>query len=202
MKLMSTLCDSDQIAEKEQILVSIVSTKLSELDSECVDYSKKKAFFNEMQFFINKFNISHKSKYCASVYMYDAILSCEIRRENTLGFDLPGNYKFPRVFEKESQKEDLYLVKMKILTNIVKNLEVSDPYHTDDEQHKQILLQSAYILTSFLPSSNTASPINRIRFLTFLVLGQLKDFQNKVRFPSIFLFLIFTLGHRFISGYD
>jgi hypothetical protein len=186
---MYSLCSSDQIVQKEEILVSIIYTRLSALDAEYADSSKKMVALNEIQTFTNKLNISPKSKYCVSVHIYDAILSCLVSRENTLGFDFPGDYKFPRLFE----NENFHPVEMKVLANILKNLEAGDPCLTNDEQHRQILLWSAYILTSFLPSSHFGSQINRMRFLTFLVLGQLKDFKNTVRLLLIFLLLKFNV---------
>jgi hypothetical protein len=170
VEFMFQLCSSKEITDVEQILVSIVATRVHFLEFENPSPAQKKEIINELQQRIFNLNISQQAKYCAMLQLYDAILKQSDLRTSLTGFDTS------EVFGNRS----MVTMEKKSLEALLTMLTQSSPWDITDEHQKRILLRSALFISIYLPSKHSGSAKNRLRLLTLLALKQLDRFLDEV----------------------
>lgn len=164
-----TLSTSSEIEEIEKVLASVVLTRTMFLELEDADQSTKLHEINELRTRIHGLDISKEAMYCTSIYINNVCFDFLEVQKCLTGLNLKD------VFDGSDQS-----IKKKLVGSIVAMLGGGDPCSYSDGQQKQILLRSAFMLATLLPSEHAGLTFSRLRFLTLLVVGKLSEFFNEV----------------------
>lgn len=173
---MFQLCASTEIDDIEQILVSIIATRVHFLEVENASSIQRKEAIAELQKRMFELDIGQEAKYCVMLQLYEAILEQSDLCKSLTGSSLREVFDNQRTAAKEKRCFEILL----------DTLAQSFPWDAAGEHQRQILFRSAFFIATYLPSTHTGCAKHRLRFLTFLVLNQTDRFLDEV---LIFCFL-------------